>query len=837
MNATKRADPAKSQNPPAAPPTAKQEKASANATPYHRAARGYIEKGWSPIPLPHKKKSPPPSGYTGYTGAYVGLPEAQAWAKVGGGNVALRMPDIVLGLDVDAYNGKNGAATLSESEGMLGPLPLTWRSTARPEDPVSGIRYFRVPAGRQWADRLGDNVEVIHHGHRYAVAAPSVHPEGGEYGWYEPDGMPTDDVPSVAELPALPDAWVDALDKGAVGDRPAKTSLGESETGEWLETLPTGDPCPSVLDALGEAEKALSNGSSRHDTARGFVLRLVRLGEQGHTGATTALDTLEGMWLAALHDREPGWGEWERMVSGAVGMALGDPTPNADKGCCPEEDEDGKKLALSVRLRRHVEAHYDAFPAGADGRIFVQSKQGGRAELLTKNFVIRAAGHLGENAGGLTAPATEAATVLTARAMHAPPRVLALRAHYQPGRIVLDLAQTNSTRCVVVTPEGWKVQDVPPRDVVFQSAGAALPTPERGGSVDDLRRLLRWRADDPRWLLVKGWLPASLLARAPRPVLFLQGSMGSSKSTTGRILCGVLDPKPDGTLGGGFGKKRSDDETKALKSYIPGWDNVSSLSDEGADFLSRMVTGDLIEKRMLYSDADLVSISYRRTGVITGVTMPRGVKPDTLDRLILLALPRFEGERVPEEKMSADWEYIRPRVLAGVLDLAVQMLAGLPTAENPAQLRMADYAGALWAIDPALYDAYRDNVASARGDMANDDPFVGTLHRMLLSLPNRTWEGTAEDLQQAGISFVHGQEWWPKGGRSLSDALTRSTELLLAVGISLEEWKGGGKRKKRLTLAEPGQSGAAAGAAGTCCGPCGPLRGPVVRRRNPSSEA
>lgn len=804
MKATKRADSAKSQNPPAALPAAKQAKTTTNGTPYHRAARGYIEKGWSPIPLPHKEKTPPPTGCTGYTGAYVGLPEASAWAKAGGGNVALRMPEFVLGLDVDAYGDKNGGDTFAEAVERLGPLPPTWRSSSREDDPVSGIQYFRVPPGRVWADTLGANVEVIHHGHRYGVAAPSVHPEGREYGWYDPDGLPTDDVPSVDELPDLPAEWVAELDRGDLADRPPKASLSDSDAGQWLSGLRTGDPCPPVLDVLGGAESSLSKGS-RHDTARGLVLRLVRLGEQGHTGTATALNTLESMFLAAFggDDREPGWGEWERMVSGAVGMVLGDPTADADKGCCPAEDEDGKKLALSVRLRRHVEAHYDAFPAGADGRIFVQSKQGGRAELLTKNFVIRAAGHLGETAGGLTAPATEAAAVLTARAMHAPPRVLALRAHYQPGRIVLDLAQTNSTRCVVVTPEGWTVQDVPPRDVVFQAAGGALPTPERGGSVDDLRRLLRWQADDPRWLLVKGWLPASLLARAPRPVLFLQGSMGSSKTTTGRFLVGVVDPKPEDVLGGGFGKKRSDDETKALKSYLVAWDNVSSLSDEGADFLSRLVTGDLIEKRMLYSDADLVSISYRRTGVITGVTMPRGVKPDTLDRLILLALPRFQGERVPEEKMSADWEYAQPRVLAGVLDLAVDMLAGLPTAENPAQLRMADYAGALWAIDPALYDAYRDNVASARGDMADEDPFVGTLHRLLLSLPNRTWEGTAEDLQQAGIFFVHGQDWWPKSGRSLSDALTRSTELLLAVGIAVEEWKGGGKRKKRLTLAEP----------------------------------
>lgn len=96
------------------------------------------------------------------------------------------------------------------------------------------------------------------------------------------------------------------------------------------------------------------------------MLRLLRLGEQGHTGAVTALDTLEGLWLGSLHDREPGHGEWERMVSGGVGTTLAAPTADADKGCCPPVEEDGKTVPLAVRLRRHVEAHYDTFPAGGD---------------------------------------------------------------------------------------------------------------------------------------------------------------------------------------------------------------------------------------------------------------------------------------------------------------------------------------------------------------------------------------------------------------------------------------------------------------------------------------
>lgn len=798
MSASKRADSTKSQSPPAAPPTAKQVKSESNGTPYHQAASDYADKGWSPIRLPHREKAPPPTGFTGYAGALVTDDDIAAWQGAGGGNVGLRMPECVLGIDVDAYNGKTGADTLAASEAWLGPLPPTWRSTSRQADPVSGIRFFRVPEGRQWRDRLGDNVELIHHGHRYAVAAPSVHPEGGVYGWFDPDGLPADEFPVVGELPELPAEWVAELDQGDVGQRPAKVSLKEGDVGAWLEGLPSGDPCRPVLDVLAGAEQAFSTGS-RHDTARELVLRLLRLGEQGHTGAATALDTLEGMWLASLHDREPGWGEWERMVSGGVGMALAKPTADADKRCCAPVDDEGKKVPLSVQLRHHIEAHYDAFPAGGDERIFVQSKQGGRAELLTTNFVLRAAGNIGDGAANLSGPAKEAATVLTARALTKPPRSLALRAHYVPGRIVLDLAQTNSTRCVVVTPDGWEVRDVPPRDVVFQTSGAALPDPERGGSVDELRRLLRWQSDDPRWLLVKGWLPCSLMANKPRPAVCLFGPQGSAKSTTGRFLTGVIDPKPAGVLGGGFGKNRSDDETKALKHYVPGWDNVSSLSDEGADFLSRMVTGDLIEKRQLYTDTELVSISYRRTAVITGINMPRGVKPDTLDRLILLALQRIEGERLPEGKLDAEWDYAQPRVLAGVLDLAVRMLAGLPTAQNPAGLRMADYAEALWAIGPELYDAYRDNVTSARGDMAADDPFVGALVAMLRACPEHEWEGTADEAVQAGM--FHAEGWWPANGRSLSEQLTKCSELLRAVGISVTDRKSHGRRLKRLVLA------------------------------------
>jgi len=243
---------------------------------------------------------------------------------------------------VDAYGDKTGGASLKDAEDRLGPLPPTWRSTSRPDDPVSGIRFFRVPAGRQWADEIGPGVEVIHHGHRYAVAWPSLHPEGRMYGWWNPDRLPTSGPPRVRDLPELPAAWVAEYDRGAVADRPAKADLRASDVGAWLTSLPDGQPCRVVRGVLDEAERALAGPGSRHNIGRNHVLKLVRYGEQGHAGALAGLDTLEAMWLAALTHRPAGHGEWERMVTGAVGMVVENPSEPADRGCCstPEDDFD-----------------------------------------------------------------------------------------------------------------------------------------------------------------------------------------------------------------------------------------------------------------------------------------------------------------------------------------------------------------------------------------------------------------------------------------------------------------------------------------------------------------
>jgi hypothetical protein len=150
----------------------------------------------------------------------------------------------VLGLDVDAYPGKQGGERFAELQQKFGPIPPTWITTAR-TDGVSGIRLFRVPTqidGHEinWPGEAGKHIELIQHGHRYAVVWPSINPEaaGARYEWRnEKFGAAAgpDTIPEPDWLPWLPEAWVRGLMLPYA--RVDKTTLGDADAAAWWEGL------------------------------------------------------------------------------------------------------------------------------------------------------------------------------------------------------------------------------------------------------------------------------------------------------------------------------------------------------------------------------------------------------------------------------------------------------------------------------------------------------------------------------------------------------------------------------------------------------------------------
>lgn len=316
-------------------------------SPYADWAPRYWTAEWrGALPLPPRKKSNPPSGWTGHKSlSYPSYADITTWTEdQPGGNIALRLPPGVLGLDVDAYDGKPGADTLANLETEHGPLPSTWISTSR-DDGISGIRLYRVPENVNWIGAL-PGIETIHAGHRYVVAPPSLHPEGRTYRWVDPRGTTTELPPPPTRLPYLPPLWIPVLARTYA--RVEGADLNTAAVAEWLAALRPSPPCQAVSSILAReaAKLATSDGGARHDTARDASRALAAFGGEGHAGAQVALNELGDAFVTAAtnpsrgstRSLEDARHEYRELLAGAVRLAAAaHPAPLDDCDCVTAE--------------------------------------------------------------------------------------------------------------------------------------------------------------------------------------------------------------------------------------------------------------------------------------------------------------------------------------------------------------------------------------------------------------------------------------------------------------------------------------------------------------------
>lgn len=293
-------------------------------------AVAYCKAGWFPLELPERAKAPPPDGRTGYGGSDMTLEEINLGAWVG--NIGLRMPTDVVGLDVDAY--RNGAETLKRLLARCGELPNTWISHSGRGD-GSGIRFYRAPPGLVWIAGLA-GMDVIQRTHRYAVVYPSIHPDGRPYGWVDQtEGLATaGELPAVEQLPELPWAWIAELSRAQQSDVDARPHAADhAELTAFVATHTQADQ-PSyigtICDHFVERTRA---GYSRHDSMQHALLWALECVAAGVAAAAPTLDALARLWTEALGSdarraelvSARRTTEWEAMVRHAVGKVSAKP--------------------------------------------------------------------------------------------------------------------------------------------------------------------------------------------------------------------------------------------------------------------------------------------------------------------------------------------------------------------------------------------------------------------------------------------------------------------------------------------------------------------------------
>lgn len=333
------------------------------------AVNAYRRAGWKNlISLPYGKQSPPPKGFTGRNAPRARVERLKAWiveargSRSGTANIALVHSELTVAIDVDDYEiegkRKNGGESLRALEEMLGPLPPTWRSSARGFDNPSGQRFYRIkpeqsPRLLDWDDKPGPHIEIVRWGHRYSVVWPSMNGRlGSVYRWYdetEPsvgsiDMSEVQDVglPALDSLPFLPDAWVEYLTRGFTpyDDKlSAREDLSDETAREWVLSMPKseGAPCAMMQASLDAAVEGMGDGA--HDTARDKLMHMLLLAWEGHTGLNTASLALRDAFFEEVSGRRSAGAaraEWYRNYKGAVDRVAARGKPIASACACWE---------------------------------------------------------------------------------------------------------------------------------------------------------------------------------------------------------------------------------------------------------------------------------------------------------------------------------------------------------------------------------------------------------------------------------------------------------------------------------------------------------------------
>jgi len=378
------------------------------------------------------------------------------------------------------------------------------------------------------------------------------------------------------------------------------------------------------------------------------------------------------------------------------------------------------------------------------------------------------------------------------------------------GKVYIDLCNAD-WQVIEITATGWQIIDESPVKFRRSRGMLTLPTPQRGGRIDELRQFLN--VEDDTWALVVAWLVAVFCPRGPYPILALFAEQGSGKSTMGCLLRDLVDPS-SAPLRAEPGDER-DLMITANNSWCLAYDNLSHVPPWLSDALCRLSTGGGFATRELYTDCDEIIFDSQRPVMLTSIE-DVATRSDLLDRCLIVWLPTIPKERRrPEDEMLPAFEKARPRILGAMLDAVVGALRDLPSTRLEGYPRMADFARWVTAAEPAMgwpkgtfMAAYGGNQESAN-ELALEASVVAQPLLELLDSQG-CWRGSASELLKALEERVDDQakrqHGWPKNPRSLSGHLKRLSPNLRAAGWDVEYDRTSKKRLWSVKRSSPASS-------------------------------
>jgi len=369
------------------------------------------------------------------------------------------------------------------------------------------------------------------------------------------------------------------------------------------------------------------------------------------------------------------------------------------------------------------------------------------------------------------------------------------------GKNYLDLCDAH-WRVIEIEKQDWRVIESKDCPVRFRRAHGmlALPVPERGGKIGELRPFLNIACDDD-FVMAVAWLLGSLHPSGPYPILILHGEQGSAKSTAATVLRNLIDPNlaPRRTEP----REARDLMIAANNGFVVSFDNLSHLKEWLSDGLCRLSTGGGFGTRSLYTNDEEIIFEAKRPAILNSIE-ELATRGDLLSRSLILYLPRVRDEkRRTESEFWTAFEIARPRLLGALLDAATAALRNAGSVKLQCLPRMADFAAWVHAAEMSLpwksgtfLRVYAENGKTAN-DLPLETPVADAMRKLILP-----WNGTATqllaDLEEHASERTRKLKSWPTSGRLLSNELRRLAPNLRPARIHIEFDRGKNRARSRM---------------------------------------
>jgi hypothetical protein len=363
-----------------------------------------------------------------------------------------------------------------------------------------------------------------------------------------------------------------------------------------------------------------------------------------------------------------------------------------------------------------------------------------------------------------------------------------LRAAKFGEKIYLDIGDPQ-WHVVEIDASGWRMTLDPPVRFRRTAGMAALPLPERGGSIEQLRTLVN--LTDDGFVLYVSCILDALCPGHPHPVLYLAGEEGSTKSTAAKIARSLIDPNTVPLRN--LPTTVRDLFVSAHGSHVLAFDNVSNISATISDALCQVASGSGFGTRKLFTDTAQLLINGHRPIIVNGLLNAIN-RSDLADRAVIIPMSRIAPEqRSSEADLWNRFESRRSQIFGALLDHMACGLRRLPHVQLQRLPRMADFA--LWSVATEAFGsgvfmrAFESAAAEANEAVAESDPVTVAVAAFMMK--RKSWSGTAAVLLRVlsnhDRSEAQPSAWkaWPREPSSFGKRLRLATPVLRKMGVEV----------------------------------------------------